>query len=201
MPEKSNNPPLYRDTLEGPESPESEPTRARQESLLSENYERTRQESRTLSESRESEYSITEKVLPLSGKNRINLTEKERTEIALESRLLGTPRSELAQNYNVTTQSITNIKRGKIQGINESKIEEVTNKIKDKALERLMHSLGLLTDDKLSGCSAKDLSVIASNMGRVVEKISPKNEVPDNINFIIYSPELRQERSFKTIEI
>jgi hypothetical protein len=64
-----------------------------------------------------------------------------------------------------------------------------------------MASLGLLTDDKLTGCSAKDLSTIASNMGRVVEKIQDKVETPDNINFIIYSPELKQERAFKTIEV
>jgi len=81
------------------------------------------------------------------------------------------------------------------------KIEQTIVEVKDRALDRLMHTLGLLTDDKLSGCSAKDLSVIASNMGRVVERTSPKEERPDGLTFIIYAPELKQERAYDVVEI
>src|ERR1035441_432932 len=144
---------------------------------------------------------VTEKVIPLSGKNRVNLTTEERTNIAIQTRLGTQTQTELARANGLQLQTVHNITTGKTKGIDEERIKEVTNKVRDLALERLMSSLGLLSDDKLSGCSAKDLSVIASNMGRVVEKIQDKVESPDNINFIIYSPELKQERAFNVIEV
>jgi hypothetical protein len=64
-----------------------------------------------------------------------------------------------------------------------------------------MTTLGLITDDKLSGCSAKDLSVIASNMGRVVEKTLPKAEAPDRLTLIVYSPQVRSENSYASVDV
>jgi hypothetical protein len=149
----------------------------------------------------ENSVSLTEKVIPLPGKNRINLTRDERTEIAIATRTGTETQASVARLFGVTPVEVNKIHNQKIQGIDEERVTAITNEVRDRALDRLMASLGLLTDDKISGCSAKDLSVIASNMGRVVEKITPKIEAPDNINFIIYSPELKQERAFKTIEI
>jgi hypothetical protein len=144
---------------------------------------------------------ITEKVITLPGKNRINLTKDERTNIAIETRLGVSSQTELARATGLNILTINNIHSGKTKGIDEDRVKEVTNRARDLALERLMASLGLISDDKLSGCSAKDLSTIASNMGRVVEKIQDKVEQSDNINFVIYSPELKQERAFDVIEV
>jgi hypothetical protein len=148
----------------------------------------------------EPDYQVTEKSILLSGKNRINLTKDERTEIAIRSRT-GEDQINIARAHGITQAAVSYIERKKVQGIDEKRVEEITGVVRDRALERLMASLGLLTDDKLSGCSAKDLSLIASNMGRVVEKIAPPSVAENQINFIIYSPELKQERAFKTIEI
>lgn len=145
--------------------------------------------------------SIDERTILSPGKNRINLTESERTEIAIRARSGSESQTQIARAMDVNVLTVGNIHHGKVKGIDEEKVEKVINQVKDRALDRLMQSLGLLTDDKLSGCSAKDLSVIASNMGRVVEKIQTKVETPDNINFIIYAPELKQEKSFDVVEI
>lgn len=144
--------------------------------------------------------SISEKTIHLPGKIGINLSEEIRTQIAIRARA-GESQPSLAREFGVTQANISSIERGNTKGINEDQVKKTIDSARDLALERLMQSLGLLTEDKLSGCSAKDLSVIASNMGRVVEKINPKTEQPDNINFIIYAPELKQEKSYKTIEI
>ena len=143
---------------------------------------------------------VDERTIKLPGKNKINLTSNVRTEIAIRSRL-GESREELAEEKSISPITVTNIKKGHTKGIDEKKVESAIAEVRDKALDRLMASLGLLSDDKLTGCSAKDLSVIASNMGRVVEKTHPKSEAPDNINFIIYAPELKQEKSYEVIEI
>jgi hypothetical protein len=144
---------------------------------------------------------LTEKVIPLPGKNRVNLTKEERTNIAIETRLGTSSQTEVARANNLNLLTVNNIHSGKTKGIDEERVSKIVAEAKDLALQRLMNSLGLLTEDKLSGCSAKDLSVIASNMGRVYEKIQDRVEQPDNINFIIYTPELKQERAFNTIEV
>lgn len=143
---------------------------------------------------------IEEHVIPMRGRNKVALTEELRTEIAIRTRS-GEPQANLVSEYNLAPSTVHSIEKGKTKGINEDKVKEVIDTVKDRALDRLMSSLGLLTNDKLSGCTAKDLSIIASNMGRVVEKMNPKSDQPDNINLIIYAPELKQERAFKVIEI
>jgi hypothetical protein len=150
---------------------------------------------------REAPVQIIEKEIQLPGRDRNAIPKEERTQIAIESRLGVHSQVELARAHGISQYAVHAIEKGKTKGIDEAQVEKVIGDVKDKALSRLMASLGLLTDDKLSGCSAKDLSVIASNMGRVVEKISPKEAQPDNINFIIYSPELKQERAFDVVEI
>lgn len=144
---------------------------------------------------------IQEVTLHRPGKDRPNLTREERTEIATRAKL-GENQQRLADEFGTTQENVSQIKNRKNQkNIDEDKVESTITQVRDKALDRLMSSLGLLTDDKLSGCSAKDLSVIAANMGRVVDKTLPKSDSPDKINLIIFSPELRQEKSFKVVEV
>ncbi len=139
--------------------------------------------------------------LPRKGKREGegNLTVLERTEIASRARL-GEKQEVLAAEFNTSKMNVSFIERGKTKGIDEEKVEQQVNAVKDKALERLMKSLGLLDDDKLSKCSAKDLSVIASNMGRVYEKTTSQREASPT-QVIIYAPQLRDENRFKTIEV
>ncbi len=139
--------------------------------------------------------------LPRKGKKKDegNLTEIERNEIAVRARL-GESQQVLAEEFDTRPANISHIKLGKTKGIDEEKVEQQVNAVKDKALERLMKSLGLLDDDKLSKCSAKDLSVIASNMGRVYEKTTSQREASPT-QVIIYAPQLRDENRFKTIEV
>ena len=143
---------------------------------------------------------VVERVIPTAGKNKVNLTEEVRTEIATRARA-GASRKELAEEFDVTVGEVSLLKAGKIKGIDEAKVSDAIQVVQDRALNRLMASLNLLDDDKLSGCSAKDLSVIASNMGRVVEKTSPKVAGDNNATLIIYAPQIRDERFYKVVEV
>jgi DNA-binding XRE family transcriptional regulator len=139
----------------------------------------------------------------LKGKGRPdkkeNLTQDERDEIAVRARA-GENQTKLAKEFGISQPSISHIERGKSK-TDEVKVEKALNHVRDRALSRLMSSLGLLTDDKLSGCSARDLSLVAANMSRVVEKTIPKENTQSGINLIIYSPELKRESGFKVVEI
>jgi transcriptional regulator with XRE-family HTH domain len=128
------------------------------------------------------------------------LSVEQRDEIALRARA-GEHQSSLAEEFGISQPNVSYIESGKTKGISEDKVNKQVAAVQDKALQRLMSALNLLDEDKLSGCSAKDLSTIASNMGRVVEKTLPKTPETDRINLVIYAPELKPEKSYKTVEI
>lgn len=144
-------------------------------------------------------FTVEEHILSLSGKNRTNLSRETRNEIALRARL-GEKTSALAAEFQITQGNVSHIKTGRTHGIDEKEIVESLSEVRDKALDRLMVSLGLITDEKLAKCNAKELSVVAANMGKVVEKTIPRDSV-DRINLVIYTPELKQERAFDVVDI
>jgi len=137
--------------------------------------------------------------IKLRGKDRVNLSWEDRTEIAIRARL-GENQSKLAQEFNITQGNVSHIETGRTQGVDDSKVNQALEVARDKAVDKLMAALGLITEDKLSSSSARELSVIAANMSRVVEKTLPKDS-GGNINLVIYSPELRTERGFRKVEV
>ena len=134
------------------------------------------------------------------GQRGPEIPRETRNEIALRSRLHEN-QHKLADEYDITPAGVNNIKNGRVKGIDEAQVEKQLSHVRDKALERLMESLNLITSEKLTKCSARDLSNIAANMGKVVDKTLPRSNTSDNISLIIYAPEVRSEKSFKVHEI
>lgn len=129
-----------------------------------------------------------------------NLTPSVREEIAVRSRT-GESQKSLANEFKTTQANVSNIEIGKTK-VDEPKVSSSVQAIQDKALERLMESLGLLDQDKMSGCNAKDLSVISANLAKVIQQTTPKEESKTNgTTVIIYAPEQRAEHTFKTVQI
>ena len=111
----------------------------------------------------------------------------------------GDKQTDLANEFGVPQPSVSGYKNGK-QGADADAIQEAIKPVRERALDRLMASLNLLNDDKLSNSTAKDLSTIAANMGRVVEKTLPKESIGSGLNVVIYAPQIRAEREYKVIE-
>lgn len=78
------------------------------------------------------------------------------------------------------------------------KIRKIASKITIKAMRSI-------TDDKLEGTNAKDLSAIAKDMSAVVRNMEEKynNSGPSNETkgptFVFYSPQFREEKHFDII--
>jgi hypothetical protein len=143
---------------------------------------------------------IEHRELKRAGQRRSWLSSEERTEVAIAAKIGQQTQQEIAQEHGISQIAVAKIKAGNGL-VDETSVETALEQARSKALDRLMTSLGLLTDDKISGASAKDISVIASNMARVVEKTMPDRERQGNINLVIYAPELRNEKSFDIVEI
>ena len=143
---------------------------------------------------------VEERVIHSPGKNRVNLDENTRTEIAIQARL-GMNQNDIARDFGVTQGEVSQIKNNKVQGVDERAVERSLNEVRDQAVLKLMESLGLITSDKLSALGAQALSIVAANMSKVVEKTMPNKDNKNNINLIIYTPEMRSERGFDFVEI
>jgi len=74
------------------------------------------------------------------------------------------------------------------------KLNSLAHKVSRKALEHI-------TDEKLKASKATDLSQIAANAARVIDKTTPKdggNTVTNNIHF--YSPQQIRKENFEVVE-
>jgi hypothetical protein len=138
--------------------------------------------------------------LPGRNKGTKTISQETRDEIALRAKM-GEPHREICKDYGIVHQAVTEIAVGRAGKVSKT-FDSTLAEVRDIALERLMKSMGLMNDDKLSGCSAKDLSAIAANMSRVVERTIPTdNNNGTKVEVVIYTPEPRQEKYYDTVEV
>lgn len=83
----------------------------------------------------------------------------------------------------------------------KNKVDELVGRAQEKAAERLMSALGFITDDKLENVKARDLSGIAADMSRIIEKTSPKSGNSGGTNIVIYAPNQKSEEAYEVIEV
>lgn len=108
---------------------------------------------------------------------------------------------EAAKIYDVSKDSVLNYSNGQVgDRIDESlkdKVLECKTQIKDKALNTLMDTLGLL-DTKIGNVSkAKDLSQIAKDLSSVANKMENKDtKLVNKGNIIFYSPRQKKEEDY-----
>ena len=133
-----------------------------------------------------------QKIVPPSLKNAI----------ALLSRTKIDSQHNIGASFGISQPAVSNISTGKTHH-DIKKVEAQLTQVRDVAMEKLMVTLGLMTDDKLEGVKAIDLSKIASNVSLVVSRTLPKEEAPtnQNIQLLVYSPVVKDESSFEVIEV
>jgi len=138
-----------------------------------------------------------------AGNNRKNLPNFVKTEIAILARS-GEKQTTLAAQFGTSQTEISMIERGKIKSVDEVKVKEIVeerlNQARDLALDKLMQSLGLIDGEKLKSSSAKDLSIVALNMGKITERAYGNSE-QSRVNLNIFVPETRDEKHFAKVEV
>ena len=128
------------------------------------------------------------------------LDSEQKDEIAFRARA-GEKQTSLAEEFGVSQSAIGEIEQGRTK-VNEVEVTKRLDQVQDVAMEKLLQSLGYITPDKMDKCKATDLSSIAANMSKVVSNVSRKDsQTGPVVNVNVYAPELRNERTFKTIEV
>lgn len=131
-----------------------------------------------------------------------NLNTVEATLIATLARA-GDHQGKIAEEFDVSQQAVSRLKLQGGKRVDEEAVERSLGKVEDLALDRLMSSLGFMTDDKLSASKATELSSIASNMSKVHANLRGNGNQNNQPNVVvqIFRPEIKQESSFKTIDV
>lgn len=108
------------------------------------------------------------------------------------------PIKEVAEALDVSTSVVSRAKNGKEVA---KAVDAVTTRIRDMALDKLMASLGIINDENLASCGAKDASLVARNLAGVVDKLTPREQAGTNVQLIVYAPKQRSEEHYDTIDI
>lgn len=151
---------------------------------------------------------ITHKEIKRPGNCRPWLSKQERNSIALTAAQGGIKQKDIAIAYGVKDSTVSDIVNGtrRIEGgprsVDDEKVQAALDKVRERAIDKLMSSLDQITDDKVSGLGAKDASIVACNMSKVVKDTMPQEKAgPQQINLVVYAPELRNEKTFEVVEI
>ena len=142
-------------------------------------------------------------VIPLGNpgnKEKPKLEPEQKDEIAFRARA-GEKQKDLAVEFGVSQSAIGEIEQGRTK-VNEAEVNRRLDAVQDVAMNKLLESLGYMTTDKLDKCKATDLSSIAANMSKVVSNVRTKNNDSGPVVQVqIFAPELRNEKTYKTIEV
>lgn len=79
-------------------------------------------------------------------------------------------------------------------------VNTALERVRSLALDKLMNSMCLMTDDKMNAASVRELSAVAANMSRVVERTGPRDS-GSNVQLVIYAPQLRKEDHYQVVDV
>lgn len=110
-----------------------------------------------------------------------------------------------AQEFGVAHATAANYANGKVSqradGDLQAQIDSRIQTVQDVALTKMMVALNLLDEDMMQNKTGVNVSNIAANMGRIVEKTTKKVEqINQGTQVIIYAPQVRSEEKYEVIE-
>ena len=148
--------------------------------------------------------------MPAKGRNGAKETPETLRKLIAHDAINGAPAKEIAESYGVSESSVSAYKNGASstttyhEGKGELKdyVDLTRDKIKSKAQNKLLLALKHMTEDKIKEVKPIELSTIAANMSRVVEKMTPKNEgTTVNNNIVFYSPKQISKENYETLDV
>lgn len=150
---------------------------------------------------------IEHKEIRRPGNNRPWLSQQERNQIAISFANGNETQTEIALRHHVEVSTVSDIVNNhrrvenSPRSVDQAKLDHALDKVREAAIDRLMSGLGNLTDDKISALGAKETSIVCANMAKVVQQTIPQEKSAQQINLIVYTPELRKEQNFDSVEV
>lgn len=155
---------------------------------------------------------IIQKEGPGRTEGRKNLPSFLKEVIGVEAHL--TTAAQVAESFDVSLSTVENCKHSRAgQDREKYKNEELKRaidrnlgEIRDTAMQKLMMSLNLITEDKVNKASVRDISVISANLSKVVTHALPKEDKKDPLEegamkLIVYAPVIKTLNEYKVVEV
>jgi hypothetical protein len=88
----------------------------------------------------------------------------------------------------------------------ESAVKKNVGKIRDAAIERMLSSMNMITDEKLGQIKkAETLANIAATLGKVAQLGMPKESNSGNngnqVQIVVYAPAIKGEERYETVDV
>jgi hypothetical protein len=119
--------------------------------------------------------------------------------LAVEHAAVSTERSA-GSAFGVSHQTVNYYKHD-AKKIDRERVKESIDLVHTNAVDAMLTSIGLIKDKLPTVKKAIDLSKIAADMSRVIEKTTPKDVAGANIKVIVFAPPLKSEGEYEEIEI
>lgn len=118
--------------------------------------------------------------------------------LLVETAILGGSQTRAAQAFGVTQPNVSAlISKGK--DIDRDRVKDSVSSAHSKALDVMLSSIELIQNKLPDVKKATDLSKIAADMGRVIEKTTPKESATTNVRVVVMAPMMREERDYEEI--
>lgn len=152
---------------------------------------------------------------PLRGRGVGNVeTPKEIRKLIADDNLTNGRASavELASDFGISPSSVSAYSKGATSTASYNKPDAILSNYLDarkrrlskKSLKVLQSALDVLTPEKLDGIKARDASAIAKDMSVIAKNMESQQTGTEGNNkpqFVIYAPQMRDERSYDTIVV
>ena len=149
--------------------------------------------------------------MPAKGRNGAKATPDSLRKLIAHDAINGNGTGEeIAEVYGVSESSVSAYKNGASStttyhqpaaGLKDY-VDLTRDKIKSRAQNKLLLALKHMTEEKIAEVKPIELSTIAANMSRVVEKMTPKSDGPVvNNNIVFYSPKQIDKDNYEAIDV
>lgn len=118
---------------------------------------------------------------------------------------------ELAESFGISPSSVSAYTNGANSTSSyhrpDEKLNDANNaaraKIALKAQKKLKMTLRHLTEDKLIGADAREISGVAKDMATIYDKMQPKSDPRDvsQVNFILYQPPMKKIEDYDIVDV
>lgn len=124
-----------------------------------------------------------------------------------ESRAMGRggdSQRDIAKSFDVCQKTVSNHATASSIGRTDdarARFKQSREKIRDTALEKLMASMGVISQDKLNDLGPKDASIVAKNLAGVANSMSEHEGTAPTLSVTVYVPQPREESRYRVIDV
>lgn len=139
------------------------------------------------------------------------LSEEQRVTIGSLGRCF--PVKDVAELTGVSVDAVRDLRNGKkgSSGFDKNLNDAIdkatlakTKTIQDVAMDKLLHTLGFITDEKLEKAEAREVAGVAANLSKVYSNLQPKetnNNGGNHVQVVLFQPKPLSEKHFDVQEV